>query len=59
MSIYDLWDMNKGGDDSGKVVKAVIQVFPPQKRKLPLNQPENCLVLLGWNVAVTTRPDGT
>lgn len=36
----------EGGDDS------------PQKRKLPLNQPEKCLVLLGWNVAVTTRLDG-
>lgn len=36
-----------------------LNYFPLQKRKPPLNQPENCLVLLGWNVAVTTRPDGT
>lgn len=53
--------IKKRADGSGKLVKAVIKLFPLQKRKLPLNQPENCLVLLGcwnlgWNVAVTTRP---
>lgn len=49
----------EGGEDSGKVVRAVVKLFPRQRRELPLNQPGNCLVLLGWNVAVTTRPDGT
>lgn len=62
--LYEIVSMRKRKQrnkehDSGQFIRAVFKLFPPPKRKLPLNQPENCLVLLGWNVVATARPDDT